>query len=376
MLDGFLSSHADVAGIGFAGQMHGILYLDRAGRLLGPLFTWQDGRGDLPDARGVSTAARLSAALGRRVSTGMGLVTHAYNLAHGLVPKETAWLCTIMDYVAMTAAGARAPLMDPTNAASLGGFDVGRLDFRRDILETLGVDAAVFPRVPSGYPAIGEARRGAPVFTAAGDNQASFLGSVRETASTVLLNVGTSSQVSVRVDSATDVAGIDIRPFPFGGYLAVGAALSGGSAYALLRRFFERTLKLFTAEAREVSWDTMNAVPGGPWLSGLGPRPAAGGHALQRHEGGPRGAGAHLADRDRQLHPGAAHRGHERGNRVGAVGVLRPHARGPARAGLRAGGVRQRPAAQSRAARGLRTTARPAHAHARAHGKRHRSAPR
>ncbi len=33
----------DVASIGFSGQMHGMLYIDAAGKPVSPLFTWQDG---------------------------------------------------------------------------------------------------------------------------------------------------------------------------------------------------------------------------------------------------------------------------------------------------------------------------------------------
>jgi len=271
IVDGFLQSHTDVAGIGVAGQMHGILYLDRAGRAVSPLYTWQDGRGDLPEERQKgepslvsppSAASRLSAALGTRVSTGMGIVTHAWNAAHRKVPAEAAAICTIMDYVAMTAAGARSPVMDATNAASVGGFDLAALDFRRDELDHLGIQPRLFPAVASGYPALGEARAGVPVFTAAGDNQASFLGSVREVRSTVSVNVGTSSQVSVRVDSPAPIPGMDVRPFPFGGFLAVGACLCGGSAYELLRAFFEKTLRLFGA-AEPAGLETMNAVSAG-----------------------------------------------------------------------------------------------------------------
>jgi len=270
VVDGLLRSHPDVRGIGVAGQMHGVLYVDRAGRALGPLYTWQDGRGDLPESASPggreggpqsapSTAARLTAALGARVSTGMGLVTHAWNAAHGQVPPGAAAICTIMDFVAMTLAGARSPVMDATNAASLGGFDPGALDFRRDEIARLGMDAALLPRVAPDYPALGEARAGVPVFAAAGDNQASFLGSVRDTRGTVSVNVGTSSQVSVRVDSPAPVPGMDVRPLPFGGWLAVGAGLCGGSAYELVRSFFERTLRLFGA-SQPVQLETMNAV--------------------------------------------------------------------------------------------------------------------
>jgi sedoheptulokinase len=156
--------------------------------------------------------------------------------------------------------------MDATNAASLGCFDPVRRDFRRGDMDSVHIDARFFPEVTSSFPALGEARPGLPVFAAAGDNQASFLGSVRDIHSTVLFNVGTGSQVSLRVDSPDDIPGLDVRPFPFSGSLAVGAALCGGRAYALLRSFFERTLRLFAAGEPSVSWDTMNAVAG-PALS-------------------------------------------------------------------------------------------------------------
>ena len=38
----------DVAVIGVTGQMHGIVYYDNNGLAVSPLYTWQDGRGDLP----------------------------------------------------------------------------------------------------------------------------------------------------------------------------------------------------------------------------------------------------------------------------------------------------------------------------------------
>ena len=260
ILDAFLDQQEEVGGIGVAGQMHGILYVDKAGRARSPLYTWQDGRGDLAGADGSSTASRLTESLGSRVSTGMGTVTHSYNAAHGLVPGDSASLCTISDYVAMTLGRSTVPRMDASNAASLGCFDAARRDFRRGDMEGLGIDSGLFPEVTDSFPALGEARAGVPVFAAAGDNQASFLGSVRDVLSTVVFNIGTGSQVSLRVDSANHIPGLDLRPFPFEGYLAVGAALCGGRAYALLRSFFERTVRLFTAGGSAVSWELMNAV--------------------------------------------------------------------------------------------------------------------
>ena len=101
------------------------------------------------------------------------------------------------------------------------------------------------------------------MFPAIGDNQASFLGSVGGIHGSILVNVGTGSQISVFVDRYLDAAGIDTRPFPLGGYIGVGAALCGGKAYSILHDFFERTMRLFTGGEAGASWELMNAVAGG-----------------------------------------------------------------------------------------------------------------
>lgn len=272
-----IDGHPDVCGIGVTGQMHGILYVDRAGRAVSPLYTWQDGRGDLPHPDGSTFAEVLSCQTGFRLSTGMGMVSHSCNVREGRVPARAAALCTIADYAAMRLARSTVPVMDATNAASLGCFDLERLAFRHDALQRAGIDTHILPRVAADYPALGEERPGVPVYAALGDNQASFIGSVREIRGTALVNVGTGSQLSVWTRDPLPAPGIDLRPFPFGGFLAVGAALCGGRAYALLRDFFRRTVRLFSgaegthgAQCAEgaVTWDAMNAVdesalPGG-----------------------------------------------------------------------------------------------------------------
>lgn len=261
ILDALLAKHRDVAGIGITGQMHGILYVDRQGQALSPLMTWQDGRGNLPDDNGVTCAERLAAATGRQTATGMGSVTHLYNAYHDLVPPGAASFCTIMDFVAMRLVGRSRPLVDATNAAGFGAFDLEKLRFMTEVFESLGLDPSLLPEVTTDYPALGETRAGYPVFVPLGDNQASFLGSVGDIGRTVSINVGTSGQVSVFQPDYVQYAGLDTRPFPYGGYLAVGASLCGGRAYAQLRRFLSRVLRLFTGEpGLEADWDIMNAV--------------------------------------------------------------------------------------------------------------------
>ena len=321
----FLDRHRDVSAVGITGQMHGILYVDPKGRAVSPLITWQDRRGEQLDESGVSFASRVAAAAGRQASTGMGSVTHYYNVRTGQVPEDASALCTIADYVAMGLTGMPAPVIDATNAASLGCFDVRSLRFRTDVLESLGIDPGLFPRIDASYPALGEIRRGVPVFVALGDNQAGFLGSVPDLGGSMLANVGTGSQLSVPLVDCADIEGIDIRPLPFGGYLGVGAALCGGRIYALLRDFFTRTLRMFGSRDAVADWSIMNAVdrsalPGEPLLVDT---------RLGRYPTGSRAPWLHRQPRSAEPDPRAPGRRGASRHRIRAFRILQELSRKP-----------------------------------------------
>jgi sedoheptulokinase len=259
VLDKALEAHRDIGGIGVAGQMHGVLYVDGAGNAVSPLYTWQDGRGDLPFEEG-TYASFVSSALGSPVSSGLGIVTHFVNTRKGLVPRPAVALCTIGDYLVMKLTGRRAAMMETTIAASLGGFDLKNLSFDRRALQAIGLDPTFLPEVTSSYPTLGEIGPSVPVFPAIGDNQASFLGSVSDAAHMALVNVGTGSQVSLFIPAFRRIQGIDVRPLPFGGYIGVGAGLCGGRAYAALREFFQRTARLVTGRDTQIAWEDLNAM--------------------------------------------------------------------------------------------------------------------
>ena len=247
MIDDLLAGGERIESIGLSGQMHGIVYVDGNGRAVSPLYTWEDGRGNLPFRDGASYAEYLSSLTGYNVSTGYGLVTHYYNLKNGLIPADAARMCTVMDYVAMTLAGTGTPVIDPSNAASLGCFDLASNCFDRDVLAKAGIDTSILPEESITPSAVGY-YKGIPVVTAIGDNQASFLGSVSSPETSVHITVGTSSQISVFTRDFTTVPGIDTRPLPGGGYILVGAALCGGSSLALLNGFLAGAAGFLTGE--------------------------------------------------------------------------------------------------------------------------------
>lgn len=44
LIESLLHRCPTIKAIGFTGQMHGIVYMDKDGRLLSPLYTWEDNR--------------------------------------------------------------------------------------------------------------------------------------------------------------------------------------------------------------------------------------------------------------------------------------------------------------------------------------------
>lgn len=256
-----LEESPSVDGICISGQMHGILYLGEGGRALSPLFTWLDARGALPHADGRSYAEVLSQRTGHYLAPGFGLVTHFYNLTNDLVPQGATALCTILDYVTMSLCGRSRPVSDPTTAASLGLFDLDKLQFDDVALERAGFSGIKLPEVAPAGTLLGTSSGGGRVFAPVADNQASFVGAVREPERSVLVNVGTAGQVSIYSEtSLSQTPGIDVRPYPGGGYLHVGAALCSGKAYEHLRDFFREVLRAFGADERVVDYATMNAL--------------------------------------------------------------------------------------------------------------------
>jgi len=235
-----IAQYPDVERIGVTGQMHGIVYLDKEGTAVSPLYTWQDERGNQPCKDGETYAQYLYRRSGYALASGYGLVTHFYNTVNGLVPKNAAKLCTIHDYVAMTLAGAHIPVTDCTDAASLGFFDAKAGTFDIGTLERLGFDISLLPKLSSGRIGCYKDNPGIRVHVAIGDNQASFLGAANGDRNAILINVGTGSQFSAYTEEYIECEGLETRPFPGAGYLLVGASLCGGRAYALLEKFYRR----------------------------------------------------------------------------------------------------------------------------------------
>ncbi len=280
LLDDILDNYEEIDSIGLTCQMHGMLYVDADGKNLGPLYTWQDGRGNLMMdkqtdnkkdnyqqicgnetgnlAKAETYAGWISRISKKNVASGYGLVTHFYHMKNDLVPVRATGICTIGDYLGMILTGRKKPLMHITNAASFGLFNVNKGCFDEVALQAVGITENLLPEIISDFSVLG-LYRGIPVTVAIGDNQASFLGSVGIQNNVILVNMGTGGQISVLSDVYFETSGIEARPFVKGKYLLAGSSLCGGRAYAILEKFFRMYAEAAWNE-KSSQYDIMNCL--------------------------------------------------------------------------------------------------------------------
>ena len=185
---------------------------------------------------------------GSKAASGFGLTTHFYNLINGEIPENAVTLCTIHDYLVALLTGTK-PVTHSSDGASLGFYNLKENCFCDTALEKVGIDKNFLPEVIKNTALAGKTDcdflpDGIPVSVAIGDNQGSFLGSVADAENSVLVNVGTGSQVSFVTNKVRELSCGEIRPLTDDKYIFVGASLCGGRAYAILKAFFEKCAKM------------------------------------------------------------------------------------------------------------------------------------
>ncbi len=241
-----INVYSNITSIGFTGQMHGIVCLGEDGEILSPLYTWQNQFGSrLIDGKTISEL--IEKKTGKKYPTGYGLVTYYALNQLGLLPENTKKIACISDVAVMRLCGNASPNCHPTNAASLGFFDIKNNCFQYDLLEKIGIEKNVLPELVSDYHICGKFE-GASVSVSIGDNQAGALASISDAC--VLLNIGTSGQICLieanpDFEKFNNTLSVELRPYFDNKYLYVGSTLCGGRALAALADFiFEACEKL------------------------------------------------------------------------------------------------------------------------------------
>lgn len=142
---------ADITGIGFSGQMHGMVLLDKTGTPLRPAIIWCDSRSkdQVADIYSNVDMKFLGGITLNPVFPGFQLASllwvkenepHLYEkIEHVLLPK---------DYIRYRLCGEIGT--DYTDASSTLAFDTGKNRWSNELLEALDLSAAPYPK--PGYP--------------------------------------------------------------------------------------------------------------------------------------------------------------------------------------------------------------------------------
>ena len=228
--------------IGVNGQVHGILYLDKRGKVLSPLYTWLDRRGT-EQINGEVPRERLLARCGRILPNGYGLLTHYANRIMDLVPDGAARITGICEYVTERILGGPLDKTDESCLAPFGGWD--HLSGKHDpvlLAEILPAGSPAFLAAAEPLSSAGRNSAGIPVAYPVGDNQASFFALVIDPETACLVSIGTSGQLTLFSRSSRRIPSMELRPYFGLGSLQVNATLCAGKAYEVLERFCQSIL--------------------------------------------------------------------------------------------------------------------------------------
>ena len=165
------------AGIGLSGQMHGLVALDSADRVIRPAILWNDQRtaAQVAEIESAIGPERLIALTGNRALTGFTAPKLLW-LRHE-EPESYARVTRVMlpkDYVRLRLCGEWAT--DVSDASGTLLLDVARRRWSAEVAEALALDVALLPPALEGPAVSGTTAGGVPVAAGAGDQAGGALG--------------------------------------------------------------------------------------------------------------------------------------------------------------------------------------------------------
>jgi xylulokinase len=229
----------ETTAIGLSGQMHGLVVLDDADRLLRPAILWNDQRTEAECAEIEERVglARLIQLTGNRALTGftapklLWLRRHEPDtygrIAHVLLPK---------DYVRLRLTGEHA--IDVADASGTLLFDVAGRRWSDEMIEALELDASWLPRSFESPEISGETAAGIPVAAGAGDQAAAALGVGVDRPGPVSVVLGTSGVVFAALPGFAADPEARVHAFCHAvpaGWHAMGVMLSAAESLRWLR---------------------------------------------------------------------------------------------------------------------------------------------
>lgn len=240
LLDGF--DGQAVAGIGVAGQMHGLVILDKDDRCIRPVILWNDGRTD-------TETDHLNYTVGKtKLFECTGNIAFA-----GFTAPKLMWICKnepenfgriskIMlpkDYINYLLTGVHCT--DYSDAAGMLLLDVKNKRWSKEMLDLCGITEKQMPKLYESFEVVGKIKeelaerfginKNAVVIAGAGDNAAAAIGTGTVGEGKCNISLGTSGTIFVSSHrfSGDEKQAIHSFCHADGGYHLMGCILSAAS---------------------------------------------------------------------------------------------------------------------------------------------------
>lgn len=238
-----------IRGIGFSGQMHGLVMVDDKMRVLDNAIIWADQRSaeEIEQIYELAGKDALCDRTGNQLSTGFLLASlqwikkhkkELYNQVYKVMP--------IKDYIRLKMTG--EIVTDVSDASGTGAFDLEKRCWSREIIEATGHDMELFPPVAESCQIVGEVsadcakdtglREGTKVVAGGGDTLVQAVGNGMIEAGVLGSNIGTASQILSVAERPLRDAKYRTNTFCHSvpeRWMLMGAHLSGGVALKWLK---------------------------------------------------------------------------------------------------------------------------------------------
>jgi xylulokinase len=251
----------DVAGIGLSGQMHGLVVLDSADRVLRPAILWNDQRAAAECVEIEQTIGfdRLVSLTGNRALSGFTAPKLLW-LEHHEPATYRAVTSVLLpkDYVRLRLTGEHAT--DVADASGTLLFDVAHRRWSDEMLAALEVRADWLPAIYESPEVSGMTERGVPVAAGGGDQACGALGVGVDRPGPLSIVLGTSGVVFATLEDYTADPEARLHTFCHavpGRWHAMGVSLSAAGSVEWLR-----TLLLPDGEISDLVDEATRWAPG------------------------------------------------------------------------------------------------------------------
>jgi len=242
---------ADIAGVGFSGQMHGLVMLDENGEVLRKSIIWCDGRtvdecDYITKTIGAERLIEITANPALTSFTAGNILWVKNNepdiykrCRHILLPK---------DYIRYKLTGKYGA--EASDASGMNMLDIKTRNWSKEVVSELGIDITLLPEVKESCDIAGlitaEAaaltglKEGTPVVYGGGDNMAAAIGTGVVDSGKAFITIGTSGVLFAHADNvAVDLKGrVNSFCSSTGAWAVFGCSLSAGMSLQWLRNNF------------------------------------------------------------------------------------------------------------------------------------------